>query len=504
LRVLIDTNIFIDREKHDVVPVDLQELLRILAKLKVDLLVHPKSVEEIKKDKNKERRKISLSKIAAYPPLESPPDPTRDVLFLNKVKGSVTLHDRIDNFLLYAVFRDAVSYLITEDKDILKKASRVELRERVFPRLEAREFFRTFLPKERVRHPSALKEEHVHNLNLDDPFFDSLKKEYPDFISWFKKISREGRKCYVYMRKKVISALLILKTEKEAIACRPPLPENLRLKLCTFKSEPSGYRLGELFIKIAARYCVQNNINEMYLTYFPKEEGASFIKLLSEYGFQERGRKTNGESVYLKRLVPDPEICPRLSKVDIGGQFYPSFYDGEDVKKFMIPIRPKYHDRLFDDYESGAQRSPSNGPVNKSNQFNVEGNAISKAYLCHAPITKISEGDLLLFYRSHDRQELTTIGVVEAVYRMNNAQKIAETVSNRTVYSYDEIEEMAKTSTLVLIFRWHFYLPNPIKLERLLDQGILRSAPQTITTIDHKKYLKIKKESKLDGRYTID
>ncbi len=504
MRILIDTNIFIGRENNSIVPPDLQELLTVLAKLRIPVLVHPKSIVEINKDSDLKRRKISLSKLRSYPQLESVPDPTFDIFFLERVGGSINTHDQIDNFMLYAVYVDAVNYLLTEDRGIHRKAARIGVEERVFSCSEALEYFRNYLPKEKIEHPPALKEEFVYNLRLEDPFFDSLRVEYPEFDEWFRKIKRQGRKCFVYYKKNAISALLIYKDENEAVTCEPPLPASRRLKICTFKSEPSGNRLGELFIKLAVRYCVRNKINEMYLTHFSKEEGDPLDKLLFRYGFVKSAKKDNGEDVYVKKLSPGQEELGEFTTFEVRRLFYPSFYDGESVKKFVVPIRAEYHERLFDDYRIYSAQTSLSKYVGKQNEFIVEGNTISKAYLCHSPIKKIALGDVLLFYRSRERQKITSIGVVERVARLKDAQKIAEIVTNRTVYSLEEIEEMAKKPTLVILFRWHFYLPHPVKRKTLLGRGILKSAPQSITTISHKNYLKIKKVSRLNECYTID
>jgi len=499
LGILIDTNIFIYREDFGVVPKELQELLKILATLKVEILIHPNSITEIENDTNAKRREINLSKLSTYPLLESPPDPTLDIFFLDTVGASNNPHDKIDNSMLYAVYRNAVDALISEDKELPKKASRLSLENRVFTVREALTYFTKLLPENEVEQPPALGMEYVYNLDVSDHFFDSLKGEYPGFETWFEKISRQGRKCYVHFQGKTISALLIPKDENEAISCEPPLPAKRRYKLGLFKVERGGNRIGELFIKLATRYCISNNIDEMYFTHYAKEDDDGLVKLAFEYGFLNVGKMPNGEAVYLKSLVPDPAVCETLDPVDIGGRFYPSFYDGKNVRKFIVPIIPKYHDRLFTDDNRGRQTMLTEF----SGDFIVEGNTIKKAYLSHTPVQKISEGDVLLFYRSHDRHEITTLGVVEKVYHLNDANKIAEKVKNRTVYDFKEIQEYAKKQTLVLLFRSHFHLPQQIKINKLVELKVLPCAPPTMREIEHEAYLQIKKEGLLDERYTV-
>jgi hypothetical protein len=85
MRVLIDTNIFISRENHIVVPDRLQKLLNVIHSANVQILIHPSSVKEIQRDRDEKRKMIQLSKIKTYAVLEDPPDPTGDVEYVNIV-----------------------------------------------------------------------------------------------------------------------------------------------------------------------------------------------------------------------------------------------------------------------------------------------------------------------------------------------------------------------------------------------------------------------------------
>jgi len=504
MRVLIDTNIFIERENYHIIPENLRELLRILNILKVEILVHPKSIEEIRKDGNIDRREISLSKLQTYPLLQSPPDPNQDEKFLSKVGPPTNERDSIDNSLLYAVLRDAVDFLLTEDKKIHDKALKLEIKDRVLSSAEALSIFKKSLPKEKVRSPPAIKEVPVYKLNLNDPFFNSLKKEYPHFEKWFKKISREGRKCWVYYKRNdSIGALLILKIENEYIDSTPPLPLRRRLKICTFKVTYIGNKLGELFIKLSVEYCAKNNIDEMYLTHYTKKEDY-LVDLITEYGFFKAATK-DSEDVYIKKLIPKPEdandplVKDPLSKpLNFSKKYYPSFYDGPAVKKFIVPIRPEYHNRLFVDYRKRQTTIPEH-----AGEFIVEGNTITKAYLCHSNINRISKGDILLFYRSRDKV-LTSIGIVENAIVSRSKERIWRLVGKRTVYSIEEIEEMVKKPTWAILFQFHFHFKKLLKLEELKKKKILKKAPQSIVRITHQKYLKIRREGGLNERYTFD
>jgi predicted nucleic acid-binding protein len=52
MRVLLDTNIFIYRETDHVISDDLQQLLFVLNKIKAELLIHPLSLGEIRRDRD--------------------------------------------------------------------------------------------------------------------------------------------------------------------------------------------------------------------------------------------------------------------------------------------------------------------------------------------------------------------------------------------------------------------------------------------------------------------
>ena len=205
-----------------------------------------------------------------------------------------------------------------------------------------------------------------------------------------------------------IGALLIRKIETEVIDTIPPLAKKKRLKLSTFKVESTGYKIGELFIKLAVQYCIENSIGEIYLTHFTQAEDA-LVDLIVEYGFSKTAKNPGGEDVFLKEVVIDKQVLSGASPLTISKRYWPSFYDGPHVTKFIVPIRPIYHDRLFVELKELVSLFEMAG------QFIVEGNTIRKAYLCHSRIKGLSPGTLLLFYRSQRKQAITSLGITEKV-----------------------------------------------------------------------------------------
>lgn len=501
MRVLIDTNIFIYREDSQVLPLALQQLLLLLNSLKIEILIHPRSIEEVESDKNKRRKEVVISKVRTYPRLESPPDPKKNAEFLKTVGQASKPHDEVDNWILFAVCKNAIDFLITEDKGIQRKSRRLKIRDRVLSVQEALETFNPYSMDDRIGHPVALKEEMVYSLDLADRFFDSLKQDYSEFEEWFAKISKEGRKCWVYYREDgTIGALLIFKEEDESIdGSDPPLPRGKRLKISTLKVEQTGFRLGELFIKMAVEFSIKRGLAEIYLTHFSKPND-ELIALITQYGFFPVAKNKRGEDIFIKGLHPPRSKLQSHSPPEISRIFWPNFYDGSKVNKYVVPILPKFHNRLFTE------------PIKRQTlllehvgQFIIEGNTISKAYISSSRISTISPGDILLFYRSTDLHEITTLGVVEEVYPgIQDKDTVIRLVRKRTVYTIREVEHFLEKPTLVILFNWHLHLPNPLKLGDLKKMKVLKTAPQTFTKISHERYIRIKDTGGIDARFTIN
>ncbi len=500
MRVLLDTNVFIFREDHAVVPAELQRLLRILSTLRASVLLHPMSLQDINRDSKDQRREIVKSKVLSYPTLDNPPTFENDLLFSHAVAKDTSPNDTVDNTLLYAAYRNSVNFLITEDKEIIRKARRLEIGDRVLSIAEARERFESMLPNEIVQHPWALRDDYAYNLDVKDPFFDSLKAEYAEFVTWFNQIGAHGRKCWVYTRDGRIRALLIYKIEEESVAVLPvPLPKTRRLKLCTFKVGHTGYKIGELFIKIAVQYAINNGLSQIYLTHFRRPENDELIGLITEYGFLPIGKNLRDEEVFSKDLIPAAEKIAGLTPTQISKQYWPCFRDGPTVRKFIIPIRPLYHDRLFVE----LKERPTLFEV--AGEFVVEGNTIKKAYLCHSKSKRLVPGSLLFFYRSQYKQGLTALGVIEKVFeRVSDKDVVLKAIDKRTVYSDAEITDMLLKPTTVVLFTWNSYLPKAIPYADLVKMGILSAAPQSISEISHDAYLKLRAVGGVDERFAFD
>lgn len=158
--------------------------------------------------------------------------------------------------------------------------------------------------------------------------------------------------------------------------------------------------------------------------------------------------------------------------------YYPK-YEGK-VPKYILPIKPKYHKSLFPDIEE--KLNPSLWSLRTP-----AGNAIKKAYISRANIKSLKRGELLVFYRSQDLKSVTTIGIVEKVYRANDPEQIISFVGKRTVYSASEIYNYYKDGGLVILFREVKHL----KSFKTWTQLGLKGAPQQIQNLSNEAFNKL-------------
>jgi predicted RNA-binding protein with PUA-like domain len=461
-------------------------------------MVHPLSHLEVDNIGDKSLRTVMRSKINAYLILESPPTAKKDDDFFIRIESSPG-DNTVDNSLLFSIYKNAVDYLVTEDRGIHRKAAKLGISDRVLLIEEALQDLRKYQVRDRVFTSPALELVPVHNLDINDPIFDLLKQEYGSaFIPWFDKICREGRKCFVnYREDKRLGALLIYKLEDEAIDSVPPLPKKNRLKLATFIVSHVGQRIGELFIRLAVDIAIRNRIDEIYLTHFIKEEDL-LVDLITEYGFRHVAMKEGNEAVFTKSLICDRVACSQLNPQQLSKLYYPSFFDGRSVKKFIVPIRPEFHDRLFTDFRR-RQISLSE----YFGEFHTEGNSIKKVYITHSKIQKISPGDLILFYRSEDIKGITSIGVVESFHpKREDNNEISLLVTRRTVYSQVEVEAMEKPLSVIL-FTHHFHFTEPVLYKQLRDNDVLKGPAQGISEVADEKYKWILEKSRIDRRFAF-
>lgn len=483
--VLLDTNILIALEDtNKPLGKSYAEALRN-APTDIEFYYHPIQIEDINRDRNEERKNLVLSRINRYKSLNQPPS-FNDEYFRKKGWINRSENDLVDNTLLACVVEPVVDYLVTNDKGILSKARKANVEDRV---LDIESFRDLISKKPEPPELAYVKDEQCHVLDVEDSFFDSLRKGYEEFDAWLEKCAREQRKCWTIRKDGKLAALCIYKREEASIIDDQGFqPDGPILKLCTFKVDSSihGQKMGERLLHMAFSYAVQQDFNFVYLTVQEKEH-PHLMMLMDSFGFKAYG-KYGKDRVLGKYLRPQTASDEKLSKSEYADLFYPSFKDGNDVKKFLVPIQRQYHERLFPDISDLRYSLFGETPE----MYGPESNTIRKAYLCDAAINKINPGDLLLFYRSQDRHSIEVLGVVKDVCRLNDRKEIYDVVKGRTVYPIYEIDRMvnkSKKGVLVLCFDLIEYFEKPISLNRLSEMDV--TPPQSICELSDEKYISI-------------
>jgi hypothetical protein len=117
MRFLLDTNILIPLEDSShVLEESLANFVRLAHEHNHQLLYHPASEDDFRRDSDTERRRQNLDRIKLYTRLEGrPPCPWNSL--------DTRPNEAAENEILYALECDAVHALITEDRGIHDKAS---------------------------------------------------------------------------------------------------------------------------------------------------------------------------------------------------------------------------------------------------------------------------------------------------------------------------------------------------------------------------------------------
>ena len=483
MKVLFDTNIFISLESPgEVLPDTLSDMVRIARELHYDICYHPAQTEDLKRDKDEQRKAAQLSRIKQYAPLQKPPIPTvQDLQALGWKQNNE--HDKVDNLLLFSLKRSAVSVLVTEDRGIHRNAAKSGLSDRVFFTEDFLAYLRNAQRKDGVVSTGtyvSVEKKYLYEIDVEDVFFDSLRQGYPGFNDWYRKKSEEGRQAWVILSGSVISAICIYKEESdEKVTTAGEVLRGRSLKLCTLKVADLGKKYGERLLYVAFNYAMDNKFDYVYIQ-VQEEKHGYLISLLTDFGFTKFG-DYNNDSTYVKdmRVGVWKGSVDRNDYVKYAIAHYPHIID-TGVKKYIVPIRPNYHDLLFPDrnkYQDLFQGGLSS-----------ESNAIKKAYLCKSPIRDLKPGDLLFFYRSKDAQSICSVGIAEKIKRFSNADDLISFVSKRTVYTHDEIRKfISKGEVLAILFRLIRYLGKPVERTALINNSI-KGQIQTIREMSESAY----------------
>ena len=466
MRFLLDTNILIPAEPTSTIDVEpttptVTMLIGLISAAGFSASVHPASLQELRGDHNTARRELRRQLLEKYERLASPPTVPSAIHQMLGAPQPGT-NDAVDNELIAAVERNAVNYLVTNDGGIHKKFAKIGLPRRVLFPSDAVALIRGLIPQESTPPPSVHRGK-CYELNKEDPIFDSLRADYPGFDAWLEMCQLDHREVFFIDGERGVAAIAIIKDESTG--------DDRALKICCFKvsRDSRGLKYGELLLKAVLDYCIQHGFDQTYCTCFPKQ--TQLLAMLKDFGFAAETVGDTEELSVEKHLKPLPSALP-LSPLDLHIQFGPATI-GATSDIYVIPIEPRYHRMLFPDKERQQSFFAGETPF---------GNSIRKAYLCHSPMREIPPGSILLFYRSGDYRNIQTVGIAESSIRTNKPNEIIEFVSQRTVYTKAEIEEMTKSETLAILFR---YATKDVRLQfqELIENQCLLGVPQSITRI---------------------
>lgn len=494
MRFLLDTNILIPLQDSMVVlELSLANFVRLANAGGHQLLYHPASEEDIKRDKNIERRDRTLARILQYARLDGVPSSPSNT-------SQTPPNDACDNDILYSLECSAVHALVTEDKEIHYKARQAGLGPRVYNIQTAEDWLRRLHKPTEVHLPN-IEDVPMYGLtsHLNSALFDSLRSNYDtpsrSFNAWFHEKAQTGRKAWIARTDTgEIEAICIYAVQTDEIINNSgDRLDGLSLKLCTFKvgERMRGRKIGELFLKAAFRFATENRCQNIFVHTNPEQ--IYLLELLHEFGFEERG--LFGVDIMLVKAHPSSPPESSLPALDYARLYFPHFRRDGSVQKFLIPIKPQYHQILFPDLMRQAQLFGGDSSA---------GNAIKQAYLSKAPTNQVKTGDVVIFYRTDDEKAVTSIGVVECYEIHDNAVEIMQLVRRRTVYSQKDIEEMANTATKVMLFRLVGHFQEPIKYTVLKREGIVSGPPQSITKISDDSFYRLLTVSKWQFNSDID
>jgi ribosomal protein S18 acetylase RimI-like enzyme len=480
---LIDTNVIIGLEDNHTVQPAFAALLSIASKHKVHVLVHEAARDDIQRDKNAERRKISLSKLEKFQPLKKVRG--LGVADLERKFGTLSRpNDIVDATLLDAIERGAADFLVTEDRGLHERARRAspELERRVLFVADAVALLRTTY--EPIEAPVRYVEEvSANEIQLTDEIFNSLREDYPPFDMWWReKCVRERRACWAVFDDGL--AGLIVRKDETGADTDAAIKADKILKICTFKVRPEkrGVKLGELLLKKVFWFAQANKYDVAYVTTYSSQ--VALIDLLEYYGFVHTKTKDDGELVYEKEFSRSA-LAPiaGLSNFDLDRLNYPRFIARPDTRAFVVPIKEGYHDSLYPDLKNSAQPDlfemvgVMGGPKRP-------GNTIRKVYLCRAQSNLGSAGSLLFFYKgksvSPPSQALTAVGVFEEVSVAASTRELMQLTGGRSVYSETQLNEwraMAGREVKVINYLLAAYIDPPIVLDELRGIGIIKGHP---------------------------
>ena len=319
------------------------------------------------------------------------------------------------------------------------------------------------------------------DIDLNDPLFDSLKRDYPSteqktgFVEWFRIKAEEGRYALVLEDNNSLGAFVSIKEENEPLELTERiLPKRSRLKICTFclAERYRGQRIGEGSMGIVLWKWQRSKLREVYVTVFPKQK--LLITLPTRLGFEHVGDNSNGECVYLRSRERIDYSDPYKSFPFIRPNFSCAGY---------VLVEDGYHDTLFPYSELKNTRRES--------LLKYVSNGLTKCYVgAQWSPPPYQVGDPVLIYRKYTgtglkryRSCLTTYCVVTDIIWVKKNGRFYMTlddlwskISNKTVFDRDDIVRRYSTDNnvivITLLYHGFFGIGNNITMDWLDKNGL--------------------------------
>lgn len=309
------------------------------------------------------------------------------------------------------------------------------------------------------RRPMDLQVQRFSDIDLNNPFFDSLRASYPEFDEWYNKKAAAGATAYCYYVDNELKDFLYLKIEEEELSdLTPVLPAKKRLKVGTFKvdNEDRHTTRGERFMKKIMDKAIAEDVDEIYVTMFPTEELQGLIRMFEKFGFSHIADKPHegGNAEYV--LIKDMTTHVDDFKLD-----YP-FVKKASSNKYVLSIVPEFHTPLFPD--SILKNEKKYDLI----QDVSETNSIYKIYLCWMQDTRnLKAGDKLIIYRTSDEKG-------KAYYR-SVCTSVCTVCEVKTYRDFENEEEFIKYTNRYSVFkehelrRWYKYKNNFIVIKMVYN-----------------------------------
>lgn len=341
-------------------------------------------------------------------------------------------------------------------------------------------------------------------INLNDPFFNTLKQDYGKFSQWFEKKSNNNA-LVLYNENNSIEGFLYCKYEKgPGDDTVPLLPNTQHMKVGTFKFNPKRTRRGDRYLKKIFDYALafQPDVSDIYVTVF-SDKYPYLAELFKRYGFKEYAKKQTDdgtENVLLR------DLTTYSGDVD---KDYP-FINTKKNSKYLLSIYPHFHTKLFPDSKLLTESPNVVRDISHSN-------SIHKLYICGmAGVMDFKRGDTIVIYRTGDglgaaefRAVATSICVVENVHTLDQYESEDDFVKYCVKFSvFDENELRViyrqKKYNFIINFTYNVALPKRPIRQTLADlAGLDRNEYWGVMPLTDKQFDNIVELAELDERILI-